>query len=180
MSNETVSRRYATALADVVIKSGEVASVKSELKIWEQMLTENAELHSAFRNPAIAHMNKEKVLESLLERTKPSKTTSNFLRLLLRNGRLVDLTGINDRFAVVLEERSGSVVANVTSARELNDSQRNELKTNLEKLTGKQIKLAFNIDPNLIGGVVTRIGSTIYDSSVKTQLENLKEELIGS
>ena len=180
MSNETVSRRYATALADVVTKSGEVENVKGELRIWEQMLTGNAELHSAFRNPAIAHMNKEKVLESLLERTKPSKTTSNFLRLLLRNGRLVDLPGINDRFTVVLEERSGSLVANVSSARELNDSQRNELKANLERITGKQIKLDFNIDPNLIGGVVTRIGSTIYDSSVKTQLENLKEELIGS
>ena len=180
MSNETVSRRYATALADVVIKSGEVEGVKNELRTWEQMLSGNAELQNAFRNPAIAHMNKEKVLESLLERTKPSKTTSNFLRLLLRNGRLVDLTSINDRFAVVLEERSGSVVANVSSARELNDSQRNELKANLERLTGKQIKLDFNIDPNLIGGVVTRIGSTIYDSSVKTQLENLKEELIGS
>jgi F-type H+-transporting ATPase subunit delta len=100
--------------------------------------------------------------------------------LLLRNGRLVDLTSINDRFAIVLEERSGSVVANVSSARELNDSQRNELKANLERLTGKQIKLDFNIDPSLIGGVVTRVGSTIYDSSVKTQLENLKEELIGS
>jgi F-type H+-transporting ATPase subunit delta len=180
MSNETVSRRYATALADVVIKTGEVENVKGELRTWEQMLSGNAELHSAFRNPAITHLNKEKVLESLLERTKPSKTTSNFLRVLLRNGRLSDLTGINDRFAIVLEERSGSVVANVSSARELSDSQRNELKANLEKLTGKQIKLDFNVDPNLIGGVVTRIGSTIYDSSVKTQLENLKEELIGS
>jgi F-type H+-transporting ATPase subunit delta len=161
MSNETVSRRYATALADIVIKSGEVESVKSELKIWEQMLTGSAELGNAIRNPSIAHMKKEKVLESLLERTKPSKTTSNFLRLLLRNGRLADLTSINDRFAVVLEERSGSVVANVSSARELNGSQQNELKANLEKLTGKQIKFDFNIDPNLIGGVVTRIGSTI-------------------
>jgi len=138
------------------------------------------ETGSLFRNPAIAHMNKEKVLESLLERTKPSKTTSNFLRILLRNGRLSELTHINDRFVAVLEERSGSVMANVSSARELSDSQRNELKVNLEKITGKQIKLEFNVDPNLIGGVVTRIGSTIYDSSVKTQLENLKEELIGS
>jgi len=180
MSNETVSRRYATALADVVIKTGEVEGVKGELKIWEQMLTGNSELENAFRNPAIAHANKEKVLESLLERMRPSKTTSNFLRVLLRNGRLVDLTSINDRFAVVLEERSGSVVASVLSARELSDSQRNELKANLERITGKQIKLDFNIDPNLIGGVVTRVGSTIYDSSVKTQLENLKEELIGS
>jgi F-type H+-transporting ATPase subunit delta len=180
MSNETVSRRYALALADVVMKSGDVENVKSELKTWERLFAENADLQDAIGNPVIAHASKVRVLESLLERTKPSKTTSNFLRILLRNGRLSDLTNINDKFVSVLEERSGSVVANVSSARELSDSQQKELKINLEKITGKQIKLDFKVDPDLIGGVVTRIGSTIYDSSVKTQLENLKEELIGS
>jgi F-type H+-transporting ATPase subunit delta len=180
MSNETVSRRYALALADVVMKSGDVENVKSELKTWEQLFAQNPDLQDAIGNPVVAHASKVRVLESLLERTKPSKTTSNFLRILLRNGRLSELTHINDKFVSVLEERSGSVVANVSSARELSDSQQTELKINLEKITGKQIKLDFNVDPNLIGGVVTRIGSTIYDASVKTQLENLKEELIGS
>lgn len=180
MSVETVARRYATALADVVMKSGEVESVKTELKTWEQMMIANADLLNAFRNPAIAHANKEKVLEGLLAKARPSKTTSNFLRVLLRNSRLTELTEINQRFESVLEERSGSGIAEVTSARELSDAQRNELKSNLEKLTGKQMKLNFSIDRELIGGVVTRVGSTIYDGSVKTQLENLKEEMIGS
>jgi F-type H+-transporting ATPase subunit delta len=180
MSVETVARRYATALADVVIKSGEVEPVKSELKTWEQLMAGSAELQNAFRNPAIAHASKEKVLEGLLAKAKPSRTTSNFLRVLLRNSRLTELSEINQRFESVLEERSGAAIAEVMSARELSADQRNELKANLEKLTGKKIKLNFTIDPNLIGGVVTRIGSTIYDGSVKTQLENLKEEMIGS
>ena len=180
MSVETISRRYATALADVVIKTGETETVRNELKLWEQLIAGNVNLQTAFRNPSIAHASKEKVLEGLLEKVKPSKTTGNFLRVLLRNSRLTELGHINERFAAVLEERSGHVAAQVTSARELGDAQRNELKSNLEKITGKQVKLNFNVDPNLIGGVVTRIGSTVYDGSVKTQLQNLKEELIGS
>lgn len=180
MSVETISRRYATALADVVLKSGETETVRSELKTWEQLIAGNVDLQSAFGNPSIAHANKEKVLEGLLAKVKPSKTTSNFLRVLLRNSRLMDLGDINDRFESVLEDRSGHVSAEVTSAREMSDAQKKELQKNLEKLTGKQVRLDFSIDPTLIGGVVTRIGSTIYDSSVRTQLENLKEELMGS
>jgi F-type H+-transporting ATPase subunit delta len=180
MSVETISRRYATALADVVLKTGETETVKAELKTWEQMIVSSIDLQTAFGNPSIAHMDKERVLDDLLARTRPSKTTSNFLRVLLRNSRLTELREINDRFDVVLQERSGNVVAEVTSARELSTAHQSELKANLEKLTGKHVKLNFTIDPSLIGGVVTRIGSTIYDGSVRTQLENLKEELKGS
>jgi F-type H+-transporting ATPase subunit delta len=180
MSVETISRRYASALADIVLKTGETETVKNELKMWEQMVAASPDLQTAFQNPSIAHASKENVLEGLLGKARPSKTTANFLRVLLRNGRLTDLASINERFDAVLEERSGSVAGEVISARELAETQRNELKANLEKLTGKQVKLDFTIDPNLIGGVVTRVGSTVYDGSVRTQLENLKEELIGS
>ena len=180
MSIETVARRYGTALADVVLKTGETEAVRSELKTWEEMMAANVDLNSAFSNPAIAHADKEKVLESLISRTSPSRTTANFLRVLLQNGRLTDLRQINDMFAAVIEERSGRVSAEVTSARDLGEAQKQELRANLERLTGKQVELRFDIDPSIIGGVVTRVGSTIYDSSVKTQLENLKQELIGS
>ena len=180
MSVETISRRYASALADVVTSTGDTETVKNELKTWEQMIAASPDLQTAFRNPSIAHASKENVLEGLLAKTRPSRTTSNFLRVLLRNGRLIDLANINERFAAVLEERGGRVAAHVSSARELAEAQRNELKANLEKLTGKQVKLDFTVDPSLIGGVVTRVGSTVYDGSVRTQLENLREELIGS
>ncbi len=179
MSTETVARRYAGALADVVLKTGETDTVKNELKTWEQLIASNAELETAFRNPSIAQLNKENVLNSLLDKTRPTKTTANFLRVLLRNSRLADLGEINKRFDAVLEERSGRMGALVTSARELSDAQKSELKDNLENLTGKQVTLNFDIDKEIIGGVVTRIGSTVYDSSVKTQLENLREQLVN-
>lgn len=179
MSVETIARRYGTALADVVIKTGETETVKAELKTWEEMMTSSADLLSAFSNPAIAHLDKEKVLESLISKAAPSRTTANFLRVLLKNNRLTELGDINDKFVAILEERGGIVAAHVTAARELSDDQKAELRSNLEKLTGKKVHLNFEINKEIIGGVVTRIGSTVYDSSVKTQLENLKEQLIN-
>jgi F-type H+-transporting ATPase subunit delta len=179
MSIETIARRYGSALADVVLKTGETETVNAELLQWEAMIGSNAELSEVFANPAIPHPQKVGVLEKLIERAKPSKTTANFLRVLLRNDRLTELAEINRRFAAEIEERRGIVAAEVTSARELREDERAELRSNLEKLTGRQIKLNFQVDNNLIGGVVTRIGSTVYDGSVKTKLENLREQLVN-
>ena len=179
MSNETVARRYAAALADVVLKTGETSTVQTELRSWAELINTNTDLQTAFRNPAIQQQNKEKVLESLLEKTKPTPTTANFLRVLLQNSRLTEIGEINERFATVLSERSGFVAARITSARPLGETEKAELQTNLERLTEKKVNLTFDIDENLIGGVVTRIGSTVYDGSVKTQLEELKQQLIG-
>ena len=179
MSVETIARRYATALADVVAKSGETEIIKAELKTWEELMKANSELQNAFASPAIAHLNKEKVLEGLLEKTKPTKTTANFLRVLLRNSRLTELGVINEKFASVLEERSGVVAAEITSARPLSETEKAELQASLGKLTGKQVNLNFEIDEDIIGGVVTRLGSTVYDGSVKTRLENLKTQLVS-
>jgi F-type H+-transporting ATPase subunit delta len=179
MSIETVARRYASALADVVLKTGETETVRTELKAWEQMIAGNADLANAFGNPSIAAAKKEAVLEGLLAKARSSKTTSNFLRVLLQNGRLNDLPTINERFEAVLEERGGTISGEVISAHDLDEAAKQELTANLQKLTGKNVKLNFEIDKNIIGGVVTRVGSTVYDSSVRTQLENLREQLVN-
>ena len=181
MSVETVARRYANALADVVTKSGDVETVKSELRTWQEMLNANRDLHNAFHNPSIAHANKEKVLESLIEKSKPSAQTANFLRVLLKNNRLTEIDSIDEKLVSVLEERSGVVSAKVISSRELSDSEKSDMKTNVAKATGgKDIRLNFEIDESVIGGAITRVGSTVYDGSVKTQLELLKEQMIKS
>jgi F-type H+-transporting ATPase subunit delta len=179
MSVETIARRYAAALADVVVNTGETEAVRNELRDWERLISENGDLQSVFGNPAIVHVGKEKVLESLIQRTNPSKTTANFLRVLLRNGRLIELDEINERFAAELEARSGQVSAEIISARDLQETEKSDLRINLEKLTGKRVNLNYSVDGDLIGGVVTRIGSTVYDGSIKTQLNNLKEQLVN-
>ena len=179
MSTETIARRYSTALADVVLTSGETETVKSELAIWGELFSENIDLRTVFSNPAIAHTNKEKVLNDLIARTKPSRTTANFLKVLLQNGRLTELGEINDRFESVLDERGELISAQITSARDLPAGEKAEFEKNLEKITGKRVTINYAIDTDIIGGVVTRIGSTVYDGSVRTKLENLKEQLIS-
>lgn len=179
MSVETVARRYSSALADVVVSSGETETVKKELSEWQKLISGNSDLQSVLSNPAIPYVNKEKLLQGLIEKTRPARTTANFLKILLKNGRLTELGEINNRFESELESRNGVVSAEVTTARELPDQERAALHSSLEKLTGKQVKINFSIDKNIIGGVVTRVSSTVYDGSVKTQLENLRERLVN-
>ncbi len=143
------------------------------------MIGENESLAEVFSNPSVNQESKEKVLGELVKKTNPSKTTANFLQILLSNGRLSELGEINERFDQVLDERSGIVSASVTSARPLGEAEKSELQESLAKMTGKQVKLNYNTDENIIGGVVTRIGSVVYDGSVKTQLENLRQELVN-
>ena len=180
MGVETIARRYASALADVAVETGQTDLIQNELNDWQALLDGNKELFMAFASPAIAHASKEKLLEELVARTSPSRTTANFLRVLLRNSRFTDLKAINERFAEVLDDRRGVTSASVTSARELSEGEKAELKANLQKMTGKEVNLQFNIDENVIGGAVTRLGSVIYDGSVKTQLELLKQQMIDS
>lgn len=180
MSIQTVARRYANALADVVTKNGETEIVKNELSQFQQIMTESPQLGEVFRNPAVPADQKSRVLETLIGRTKPAKTTANFLRVLLRNARLGDLSAVNERFAAVLEERGGMVTAEVMTAQALSAEQQAALQTKLQGVTGKKVNLNFKINPDIIGGVVTRIGSTVYDGSVKNQLEQLREQMIRS
>ena len=179
MSTETIARRYSTALADVVADTGETEAVKIELTAWGEMFKSSADLQNVFSNPTVPHYSKERLLEDLIAKTKPTNTTANFVRVLLQNGRLTDLGDINERFAAVLDERSGLVSAEITSARELPGDERSEFEKNLETLTGKRVSITYAINTDIIGGVVTRIGSTVYDGSVKTKLENLREQLIN-
>jgi F-type H+-transporting ATPase subunit delta len=175
---DTIARRYANALADIIIESDEEAAVKAELKTWEELLKADTEMRTLV-NPTIDHKLKQNVLEELISRTRPTPTTANFLRVLIKNKRLRVLPEINSELERVLDQRGGSVQANVTSARELSDGERSELIQNLVKLTGRRVKPRYHVDSELIGGVVTQIGSTVYDGSVRKTLENLREELVN-
>lgn len=179
MSSQTVARRYASALADVVIERNEAQLVQAELGAWAKMITDNGSLLEAFSNPTVAYEQKQDVLNALIARTKVRPTTRNFLRTLLMNQRLSDLPEVNAKLAQILDERSGIVSAEITSARPVSDSARALLEEKLAEMTGKKARLTFATDESLLGGIVTRIGSTIYDGSVSNQLSRLREELAG-
>jgi F-type H+-transporting ATPase subunit delta len=174
-----VARRYATALADVVTARGEAQEVKEELAAWAEMMQSNGQLLEVFRNPTIPYEQKRKVLDALIDRSRVRPATSNFLQVLLQNHRLAELSEVNKRFAQILDERSGVVSAEVTTARPVAQSSQEALRTKLTAMTGKSVRLSFTTDEELIGGIVTRIGSTIYDGSVRNQLQQVRERLAG-
>jgi F-type H+-transporting ATPase subunit delta len=174
-----MARRYATALADVVVAHGEASEVQIELSRWESMMESSPALLEVFRNPTIAYDQKRNVLNALIARTRVRATTANFLQVLLRNQRLTDIGEINKRLARELDDRSGMVVAQVSTARPVPPAVQEGLSDRLSRLTGRRVKLQFSVDEDLIGGVSTRIGSTIYDGSVRTQLQQIRERMVG-
>jgi F-type H+-transporting ATPase subunit delta len=179
MSVQTVARRYASALADVALDHGEADEIKQELQEWTELLEANPNLEEVFRNPTIALEKKRAVLNQLIERAKPRPTTTNFLKVLLQNQRLTELPEISDKLNEILDERAGMVAATVTTARPVPASAQENLKERLSALTKKKVRVDFEQDSDLIGGLITRIGSTVYDGSVRTQLQQIREKMAG-
>ena len=179
MSVQTVARRYASALADVVLERGEAREVQEELLAWEKIFQASPVLPEVFRNPTIPLDQKRAVLNKLIDRSKPKPTTANFLKVLLQNQRLTDLGEINQKFAEILDLRAGMVAATVTTARTVPENAQQKLHTKLLSVTGKKVRINFMTDPELIGGLVTRIGSTVYDGSVRNHLQLIKEKMAG-
>jgi F-type H+-transporting ATPase subunit delta len=179
LSVQAIARRYAAALADIVTARGEAHEVQGELSAWEQMLQDNPDLLEVFRNPTIPYDQKRGVLAALIARTRVRPTTANFLQVLLRNQRLPELREVNRRFAQELDERSGVVLAQVTTARAVPPAVQEGLSERLSRLTGRRVRLQFSVDEDLIGGITTRIGSTVYDGSVRTHLQQLRQKMAG-
>ena len=179
MSAQTVARRYASALADVAIQRGESNEVKEEIDSWSSLLNSNPQLVEVFANPTVAYDQKRKVLEQLISLSRCRETTASFLRVLLKNQRLVQLKDVAERFAQLLDERGGIVAADITTARPISEQVRGALHETLVSATGRKVRLNFAIDETIIGGVIAQIGSTVFDGSVQSQLQRLGEELAG-
>jgi F-type H+-transporting ATPase subunit delta len=180
LSLQTVARRYALALADVVIERREEREVQAEIKDWASMIDGNPHLKEVFANPTVAYEQKRALLEELISRTRVRETTGSFLRVLLTNQRVAELPEIAERFDHILDERAGIVAAEITTARPLPEELKRTLHDALASATGRTVRLTFATDEAIIGGVMARIGSTIFDGSVQNHLDRLAAGLAGS
>lgn len=172
-----VAQRYAGALADVAIKQGTAEKVKAELASFLALVEESPELRNFLSSPAVARPAKQGVIEKLVSRLGASPTLRNLLFVIVENRCSPLLPQIQQRFEAELHARLGVAEAYVTSARELSGEDKTDLMRALERLTGKRIEARYGIDPELIGGAVARVGSTIYDGSVRAQLNQLRTKL---
>jgi F-type H+-transporting ATPase subunit delta len=176
LSITTIANRYGRALVDVVLAKGEQTQVQQELRGFVEMFNES-ELHEVFANPTISLAQQRAVLDAITTRTQPGQTSKNFLNVLLQNYRLQYLPEIYQAFSRMLDERMNIISAEITTANPISAEQQNLLSNQLRKVTGKDVRLKFTIDPSIIGGVVTHIGSTIYDGSIRNQLQMLRAQL---
>jgi F-type H+-transporting ATPase subunit delta len=180
LSVQALARRYAAALADVVTERGEAQEVRDELSSWESMTEANPQLLEVFSHPTIPHEQKRALLNELLSRARVRPTTANFLQVLLQNHRLGDLSEVNRQFAQELDRRANVVTAQVTTARPIRQDEQDALRAKLSQMTGRHVRLEFEVNEDLIGGVVTRIGSTLYDGSVRGKLEQIRRRMAGA
>lgn len=173
----TLADRYAGALADVAVQQNAIAQVRQEMSDFLAMVRLSPDLALLLENPAVQRTNKRAVVTALVAQMGASQILRNFLCVVVDRGRTRLLPEIQVAFDKQLDERRGVVRAEVSSATELPEQEKAELRAALTKLTGKQIEAQYRLDPTLLAGAVVRIGSTIYDGSVRTQLERLRERL---
>lgn len=173
----TLADHYADALADVAIQQKSVAQIRQELADFLGLVRESPDLALILDSPAVQRANKRAVVEALVAQMGASRTLRNFLCVVVDRGRTRLLLEIQASFDKRLDERQGIVRAEVSSAHELADVEKAELRGALERLTGRRVEAAYRLDPALLAGTVVRVGSTIYDGSVRTRLEKMRERM---
>jgi F-type H+-transporting ATPase subunit delta len=180
MTLSAVATRYAKALADVTSAAGGALSPQdalTQLRSFESALAASRELENALTTPAVPTGRKRAVVGRIAGVLELSPIARNFLFVLIDHRRIALLGAILHSFDLIMDERLGFARAEVSSPRELTETQRGAINAQLEHVTGKRIRMRFAVDPELIGGVVARIGSTVYDGSVRGQLQTLGQRL---
>ena len=184
MTLSAVAARYANALADVVSNPAPTADsalppqdAVKQLRAFEAVLAESHDLREVLHTPAITLSRKKAVVGRLADLLNLSRIARNFLLVLIGHRRITLLGEILQAFEIELDRRAGYVRADISSARALGDAQRAQIGAEIEKLTGKLIRTTWTVDETLIGGVVAKVGSTVYDGSVRGSLESLGRRL---
>jgi len=180
-----VSLRYARALVDTVTAprapepAGDPRSVATELAGFQGLLKDNAELGILFSTPAISAAKKKAVLAELASLLGLTSWSRSFLQVVIDHDRMALLGEMAAAFDTLLDERLGIAAADITTARPLEEEEKRTLAEALRARTGKQVRMNFSLDPSLISGIVARVGSTIYDGSVRGLIERLRAQLVS-
>jgi F-type H+-transporting ATPase subunit delta len=179
MTSESVARRYAKALFEIGEKEGSLVGLMSQVQKAADLWQENAELRKAMLNPQVSLASRREIWSDIISRLGIAKTVRNFLFLLVDKFRLSELPAIARELGMLTDEAQNRLRAEVTSAVPMSDASLQKLKSAIERVTGKVVLITKREDPSLIGGMVTRVGDTLYDGSIKRQLGELKENMLG-
>lgn len=167
-------RRYARALFDLALETKALAAVEGDLKSIKTMLGESADLRRLLASPAFSAEDKAKGLSAIAAKAKFNKTTQNFLGLISANGRASELAGVISAFEALAAAERGAVSAEVISAAPLSAAQSKAIASALREALGKDPEIETRVDPAILGGLKVRVGSRLFDASLKSRLDSLK------
>ena len=174
----SVASTYARAFADVVLSAHLDASrAVGGLREIASLLDENALLRRVWENPAVPAEQKRNLLDAIVQREGIDKPVRNLVAVLIDHKRVPFLPRIIEQLEKELDSRLGFAEAQISSVRELADAEKQALEAQVAKTTGKKVRAQYALDSSLLGGAVVRVGSTIYDGSVKGQLEKIREAI---
>ncbi len=171
--------RYAAALYELAAENKAVATVESDLESLGRAIGESADLAALIRNPQVGRDAAAKAMEGVAGLLSLSPLTRNFLGVLASNRRLAALPDVVRAFASIAAAARGEVSAEVTSAHPLSPAQLKALEARLKAREGQDVKLSAKVDPEILGGLVVKIGSTQIDSSIRTRLNTLAQAMKG-
>ncbi len=173
-----VLSRYARAFVDVVFERKlDANKTIEELRALSDLVTSMPALRHVWDNPSVPAEQKRAVLDQIVQRLGASQMTRNFVAVLIDSRRIAALPEITRQFQEELNARLGIADAEVTTARELGDEEKRRLENQIAAITGKKVRAHYTRDESVLGGAIVKVGSTIYDGSVKGQLRRLKEAL---
>ena len=175
MINRKIARRYAKALMNIGREDGNYDKYREELDAFTDVFQQEENLREVLRNPTFNVPRRQSIVKEISTRLRLGAITSNFLQLLVEKDRIMYLPDVAALYSELVDEAAGRARVKLASAHDLSQKKIEELKKGLQALVGKQVIMEVETDPSLIGGVVARVGDTIYDGSVKTQLARLKE-----
>src|SRR4051812_36813597 len=170
MPSRASAARYARALFDVALKESDPIQIERDLASFAGLMASNAELQGALTNPAVSATAKHHITDSLARRLSLAAPAHKLLLLLADRDRLAMVPDMLDIYRERLMEHQQIVRAEVTTAAPLTAERVAQLQKNLADITGRQVDMTTSVDPSIIGGIVTRIGGTVYDGSIATQL----------
>jgi len=173
----SVAKRYAKALVEVAAASDELELVRQDLRALADLLAEHRDLRQFLANPSVSRRDAVEVIRDIGAAMRLTPLTATFLQIVLDGGRLAGLAGILRAYELLMDERLGRVKAVVTSAAPLGAEAQEQLRRKLGEMTGKDVYLELRQYPTLLGGVVSQVGSRVYDGSLKMQLARLRDEL---
>lgn len=177
MKNLAIARRYARALLLIAKEDDQVEAYRQELHAFANLMAQENALGEAITNPLYDAADRRSVLQTLVDKLGLSKIMASYLALLFDKGRIGYLSDIDNFYQKFADELKGIARANLVAATELSSEAVEKIRASLSQKTGREIILEVEQDPDLIGGIVTKIGDLVLDGSIKTQLLNMRESL---